>query len=211
MFTLDDPYFRHANLPFGFKALDMHPPYEFLVTISGSGEGTVEIGATTSSAEDTGGQSDFSIDDPASGGTVPRLEPGGTHGCGSLHLSRRGPFKTFHDGISYKAGEAIDLLFVATRYVPDETSIPQEACSGWAAGQSTGALPGLWDQSLFQRGSTTLIYSYEVQPGDSDTDGILLGENPLGRNANYDTVDCHSRTPVDLHLPAMQLACRPGS
>ena len=57
--------------------LDHNFPLRILVTISGSGEGTVEIGATTSSAEDTGGQSDFTIGNPASGATVPRINLGG--------------------------------------------------------------------------------------------------------------------------------------
>ena len=54
-FNLDDPDFRYAGLLFG-NAPNVASSYEFLVTISGSGEGTVELGATTSSAEDTGGQ-----------------------------------------------------------------------------------------------------------------------------------------------------------
>ena len=181
---------------------------EFLVTISGSGEGTVEIGATTSSAEDTGGQSDFSIDDPASGGTVPRMSLAG-HTASVLFIYHAEVLSKPHDGISYKAGDRIDLLFVASRYV-DETSIPQEAAFWLGSGAEHRRSARYVGSSLYAVDTHSFFYSYEVQSGDSDADGILLSENPLGRNANYDTVDYFSKTPVDLHVPAMQLGADRG-
>ena len=45
-----------------------------------------------------------------------------------------------------------------------------------------------------------------MQPGDVDTDGILLAENSLGRNENFDYVDYFSNVPVDLSMPAVQQA-----
>ena len=123
-FTLDDLDFRRAGLLFG-NGLNFVSSYEFLVTISGSGEGTVEIGATTSSAEDTGGQSNFSIDDPASGGTVPRMSLAG-HTAAVPFIYHAEVISKPHDGNTYKAGDRIDLSFVVPRYM-DETNIPQEA------------------------------------------------------------------------------------
>ena len=49
-----------------------------------------------------------------------------------------------------------------------------------------------------------MFYSYEVQAGDVDSDGILLGENTLGLNANFDYVDFYSNVPVALSFPAQQ-------
>ena len=114
-----------------------------------------------------------------------------------------------NDGISYKAGDQIDLLFVATRYV-DETSIPQEAGFWLGSGAEHRRSARFVGSALNGAEVHTLIYSYEVQPGDSDTDGILLGENALGRNANYGIVEAFSRTPADLHMPAMQLGADRG-
>ena len=201
-FPLDDLDFRRAGLLFG-NALHFASSYEFLVTISGSGEGTVEIGATTSSAEDTGGQSNFSIDDPASGGTVPRMSLAG-HTAAVPFIYHAEVISKPHDGNTYKAGDRIDLSFVVPRYI-DETNIPQEATFWLGSGAEHRRSARYVGSPLTSVDVHSLIYSYEVQSGDSDADGILLGENALGRNANYDTVDYFSRAPVDLHVPAMQL------
>ena len=178
------------------------------MTISGSGEGTVEIGATTSSAEDTGGQSNFSIDDPASGGTVPRMSLAG-HTAAVPFIYHAEVISKPHDGNTYKAGDRIDLSFVVPRYI-DETNIPQEATFWLGSGAEHRRSARYVGSPLTSVDVHSLIYSYEVQSGDSDADGILLGENALGRNANYDTVDYFSRAPVDLHVPAMQLGADRG-
>ena len=206
-FTLDDPYFRRAGLIFGNTPNDASS-FEFLVTISGSGEGTVEIGATTSSAEDTGGQSNFSIDNPASGDTVPQISLVG-HAAVVPFIYHAEVLSKPHDGNTYKAGDRIDLQFVVPRYV-DETNIPQEATFWLGSGAEHRRSARYVGSPLVNTDVHSLIYSYEVQSGDNDTDGILVGENPLGRNANYDTVDYFSRTPVDLHMPAMQLGANQG-
>ena len=207
-FTLDDPYFRHANLPFGFALLDI-TSLEFLVTISGSGEGTVEIGATTSLAEDTGGQSDFSIDDPASGGTVPRMSLGG-HTAAVPFIYHAEVLSKPLDGNTYKAGDRIDLLFVAPSYV-DETTIPQEATFWLGSGAEHRRSARFVGSALFVVDIHSFFYSYEVQPGDSDTDGILLGENASGTQRELRHCGSYfSRTPADLHMPAMQLGADRG-
>ena len=206
-FTLDDPDFRRAALLFGSTPLDTSS-YELLVTISGSGEGTVEIGATTSSAEDMGGQRGFSIDNPASGGTAPRMSLAG-HTAAVPFIYHAEVLSKPHDGNTYKASDRIDLLFVASRYL-DETTIPQEATFWLGSGAEHRRSARYVGAALYVVDSYSYFYSYEVQAGDSDTDGILLGESPLGRNANYDTVDYYSNTPADLHVPAMQLGADRG-
>ena len=206
-FTLDDPDFRRAALLFGNTPVDTSS-YELLVTISGSGEGTVEIGATTSSAEDMGGQRGFSIDNPASGGTAPRMSLAG-HTAAVPFIYHAEVLSKPHDGNTYKASDRIDLLFVASRYL-DETTIPQEATFWLGSGAEHRRSARYVGAALYVVDSYSYFYSYEVQAGDSDTDGILLGESPLGRNANYDTVDYYSNTPADLHVPAMQLGADRG-
>ena len=51
------------------------------------------------------------------------------------------------------------------------------------------------------------LFSYKVQPGDTDTDGIYIGADPLGDNAG---IDSHAETtpavPAYLRLAANQLA-----
>ena len=58
-FTINQAYLRHALLESGSL---VGFPYE--VTITGSGDGTVEIGATASSGQDTGGVARWTIADP---------------------------------------------------------------------------------------------------------------------------------------------------
>ena len=55
-------------------------------------------------------------------------------------------------------------------------------------------------------GKHYVVYEYTVRAGDEDTDGILLGANPLGQNANFDlTLEDQNQVPADLTLPAVQL------
>ena len=59
MFTIGQTYIRHAEM----KAAAFSG-FTYEVTIAGSGSGTVEIGATASDGQDTGGQAGWTIADP---------------------------------------------------------------------------------------------------------------------------------------------------
>ena len=200
VFSLDDPFHARANLP--FAALRPGPGYfSFRISIGGSGEGSVEIGATTSSAEDTGGQSGFNIGDPDSGATVPRFGLVG-HTAAVRYIYHAEVISKPADGASYKAGEHIAVLFLISRAVSPANA---PATAGIWLGDGAEHYRAAQRVGSHQFGGfQTLIYSYEVQAGDADADGILLAENTLGRNEDFDFVDYFSNVPVDLSMPAVQ-------
>ena len=206
VFTLDDPFHGRANVPFADLQQPRSGYFSFRISISGSGEGSVEIGATTSSAEDTGGQSGFIIDDPASGATGPRFGLVG-HTAAVRYIYHAEVISEPADGASYKAGEHIDVLFLISNQVSPANAPAMagmwlgDGAERYRAAQHVG--------SHYYGGLQALIYSYEVQAGDVDADGILLAENTLGRNENFDFVDYFSNVPVDLSMPAVQLGNRP--
>ena len=200
VFSLGDPFHTRANVPLaGLRSESAS--FSFRISISGSGEGSVEIGATTSSAEDTSGQSGFSIGNPASGATVPRFGLVG-HTAAVRYIYHAEVMSKPADGASYKAGEHIAVLFLVSRVVSPANAPPMagiwlgDGAEHYRAAQRVG--------SHQFGGFQTLIYSYEVQAGDADADGILLAENTLGRNENFDFVDYLSNVPVDLSMPAVQ-------
>ena len=88
--------------------------FDLTMTISGEGAGTAEIGATASSAEDTGGQSGFTIQNPTSGGTIPRFTLVG-HTAAVPFIYHAEVLSEPGDGTSYKVGDAIDILFLITQ------------------------------------------------------------------------------------------------
>ena len=200
VFSLGDPFHTRANVPLaGLRSESAS--FSFRISIGGSGEGSVEIGATTSSAEDTSGQSGFSIGNPASGATVPRFGLVG-HTAAVRYIYHAEVMSKPADGASYKAGEHIAVLFLVSRAVSPANAPPMagiwlgDGAEHYRAAQRVG--------SHEFGGFQTLVYSYEVQAGDADADGILLAENTLGRNENFDFVDYLSNVPVDLSMPAVQ-------
>ena len=199
-FVLANP--ARANVMPGYRDLDW-TSLSFELTIGGTGAGTVEIGLTASSAQDAGGQSGFSIGDPPSGGMVPRLELLGHVGAVPFLLGGE-IISSPEDGIAYRAGERIEAYFYTSRSTGN-TGHPSEAVL-WLGNSEEHRRVARFAGALWEGyESTRLVYSYTVQNGDADTDGILLGENPLGRNADADFVDSESGIPYDLSLPETQL------
>ena len=125
LFTLEDPYHARANAPFTESLVPRPLHYEYAMTISGVGEGTVEIGATASSAQDTGGQSGFGIQNPASGGTVPRFSLVG-HTAAVPFIYHAEIMSSPDDEASYKAGERVELIVLVSRNIV-LTNLPPEA------------------------------------------------------------------------------------
>ena len=198
VFTLDDPYQRLADLITSDTAV-----VEYTITINGTGSGSVEIGATTAGGEDTGGLQGMRIANPPSGETVPRFSLHGHDGVIPF-IYHAEVISNPADGAAYKAGERIEASIVFSRGI--EGRFPQEA-ELWlgTAGAEQSRTAGLVAE--FPSGSFhQAVYAYTVQSGDTDTDGIRLGENPLGRNADFDaTLEHNSAVPADLTLPAIQL------
>ena len=202
LFTLDDPYHRRANVVFGIHN-EAIPYFDLTMTISGEGAGTAELGATAVSAEDTGGQSGFAIQNPTSGGTIPRFTLVG-HTAAIPFIYHAEVLSEPGDGTSYKVGDAIDIVFLITQFPEVNQSAPNEAVlwlGNGAEHQRNAHLVAILTHQNFR----ALLYSYEVQSGDSDTDGILIGDNPLGRNDDFALVGPFSGVPVDLTLSAAQM------
>ena len=203
VFTIDQTYLRHAELTATFP-----PGFSYEVTITGSGSGTVEIGATASSGQDTGGLAEWTIADPPTNETVPRLSLQG-HEHANPFITHAEIVSAPEDGTSYRAGEQIAVLFVFSAHLSGTFPATVDLWLGAGAAQRREArLVAQYRQSLFHHA----VYAYTVQSGDSDTDGILIGENPLGRNADFALAKLPPflvvnppYVPVDLTLPSMQL------
>ena len=200
VFALQYPDDVRANLSLGSGGTS-RTHFDVAMTISGMGDGSVELGATTSSAEDTGGQGGFSIHDPATGSTIPRFSLVG-HTAAVPYIYHTEIVSKPADGTSYKAGEYIDVLIVPSRILSNsDESREIELWFGNGAENRRNA------QLVSATAITSLgglLFSYEVQPGDTDSDGILLGVNALGHNPNFDLVDIYSNVPAELSMSALQ-------
>ena len=202
VFTINQAYLRHAGLESGSLA-----GFTYEVTIAGSGDGTVEIGATASSGQDTDGVARWTIADPPTNTTIPRFSLQG-HEHVNPSITHTEVISEPEDGMSYKAGEQIAVLFVFSRDLSGTFPATADLWFGTGAAQRREAsLVAEYPQGLFHHA----VYAYTVQSGDQDTDGILLGENPLGRNADFALAAAPPlfgvtpHVPVDLTLSATQL------
>ena len=203
VFTFGQTYIRHAEL----RAAALSG-FTYEVTIAGSGSGTVEIGATASDGQDTGGLTRWAIADPPTNETVPRLSLRG-HEHANPFITHAEIISAPEDGTSYRAGEQIAVLFVFSGALIGTFPATADLWLGAGAAQRREAsLAAQYPQSDYHHA----VYAYTVQSGDSDTDGILLGENPLGRNADFALARrpplfgvTAPYVPVDLTLPSMQL------
>ena len=202
VFTINQAYLRHAGLKSGSLV-----GFTYEVTITGSGDGTVEIGATASSGQDTGGVARWTIADPPTNTTVPRFSVQG-HEHVNPFITHAEIISAPEDGMSYKAGERIEVLFAFSNLVSGTFPATADLWFGIGAVQRREAsLVAEYTQGFFHHA----IYAYTVQSGDADTDGILLGENPLGRNADFalasapPTFGVAAHVPVDLTLSSTQL------
>ena len=202
VFTINQAFIRHARLVSATLA-----GHTYEVTITGSGEGTVEIGATASSGQDTGGMARWTIADPPTNTTIPRFSLQG-HEHANPFITHTEIISEPEDGMSYKAGEQIAVLFIFNKFLSGTFPATADLWFGTGAAQRREAsLVAEYAQGLFHHA----VYAYTVQSGDQDTDGILLGENPLGRNADFALAlrppifGVVPHVPVDLTLSATQL------
>ena len=110
--------------------------------------------------------------------------------------------------MSYKAGERIEVLFIFNKFLSGTFPATADLWFGTGAAQRREAsLVVEYAQGVRHHA----VYAYTVQSGDADTDGILLGENPLGRNADFALAleppeyRVPAYVPADLTLSATQL------
>ena len=201
VFSLDDPFQQLAQIHYDAVTYEL--------TISGTGSGTVEIGATASSGQDEGGLSWWGVADPPSGKSIPRFKLHGYEDTNPF-IYHAEIISSPDDGTTYRAGERIEVFVVLTE--PLRGPVPAEA-EIWLGTQAQHrrAASLVSELVVYQdfEGRTSFatfaVYAYTVQTGDRDTDGILLGENPLGRNANADLRSRSGGMPADLTYEAIQL------
>ena len=172
---------------------------EYSLTVEGKGDGHIELEATLNiegHADDAIG-----IEFNAVGGTELRARLDGYEGelpeviYGDVTSSPE-------DGSAYTAGERIEFLFVFNYPMdfPESLVLPFWLGDG-AEHRREAELIGSYE---FR--SHYLVFAYTVRSGDTDTDGIYIGTDPLGDNAG---VEFHLKGsaafPAYLRLGANQL------
>ena len=169
----------------------------YYAEIRGSGTGSIELAGITNIGVTSGiGFDEFQ------GGLRPKVRLSGHEGA-IPNLIYSDVVSSPPNGTAYAAGDRIDMMFVFTWPVdvPEGLTLPL-----WL-GNGAGSLreASLVANRLFEYGH--LIFAYTVQPGDTDTDGIYIGADPLGDNAG---IDIHAKdtpaVPAYLLLAANQLA-----
>ena len=116
VFSLDDPFQQLAQIHYDAVTYEL--------TISGAGSGTVEIGATASSGQDSGGLSWWGVADPPSGKSIPRFKLHGYEDTNPF-IYHAEIISSPDDGTTYRAGERIEVFVVLTE--PLRGPVPAEA------------------------------------------------------------------------------------
>ena len=178
-FTLSGPVMRFGNAGDQFfgKGLD------FFIDIDGSGTGSVELVGAAGRGADPGGVSGLSFGAQIVGEPLnpPQMRLSG-HEVSIPQLIYGDVVSSPPDGTTYAAGDRIDMLFLFTQPVdvPEDLVVPFWLGNGAEHRREASLLGDAGD--VFTR----LIFTYTVQPGDTDTDGIYIGADPLGDNAGVD-------------------------
>ena len=85
------------------------------------------------------------------------------------------------NGTAYTAGENIEFLVTFSI----EIALPETPVeAAFWLGDGSEHMRHARLVNHFEGNYYNLVFAYTVQPGDIDTDGVLLGENPLGTNAD---------------------------
>ena len=202
-FTLSEPSemkFGNVGLPPGRLGGGLGAFTTYQVEIHGSGAGSVELAGTTSETSDPGAVSGISFP-----GTLNVLKPqmrlSGHEGM-IPNLIYADVVSSPPNGSAYAAGDRIDLLFVFSQNVDIEDGhvVPIWLGNGAQHRREARLGTGLYIDYVY------LIFSYTVQAGDTDTDGIYIGADPLGDNAGFDLHASYSSAiPAYVRLAANQL------
>ena len=176
------------------------------VYLTASGSGYVELGTTASMEEDSPGAYRWSIADSVyrstDGGTtyteqtsahLPRLSVVG-HTTETLRILAADIVSEPYDGVAYAAGERIEariFLNGAVRALATPLTVPLHFGDEAQHRREAGLATIRGDYTSFSLHPTSpqlreyvLYFAYTVQPGDMDTDGVVLGANPLGTESD---------------------------
>ena len=173
-FTLDDELVQWGTL----HSLQSSGVY-FLI-VEGSGAGSIQLNATASYGKDSGGASGISFfrDPGVSPTSIPQLSLSGHQGA-TPEIVYGDVISSPEDGAAYTAGERIVMLYAFTRPldIPESFALPFWLGNG-AEHRREAELVESYDRAF-----GFLVFAYTVQSGDTDTDGIYIGADPLGDNA----------------------------
>ena len=200
-FTLTGPAgVKFGNVGYipGTVIVGKGPAYD--IKISGAGAGSIELAGTSQNVSDPGVVSRLFFT-RASNVTEPKVGVAGHRGA-IPQLIYGDVVSSPPNGTAYAAGDRIDLLFVFSQNVDilDGYVIPI-----WLGNGAQHRREARLDSGIFID-YTYLIFSYTVQAGDTDTDGIYIGADPLGDNAGFDLHASYSSAiPAYVRLAANQL------
>ena len=106
------------------------------------------------------------------------------------------------NGSAYAAGEHIEMLYVLTRPVNGAESFSVPFWLGNGAQHRREAELVVSREDVYQ----TLLFAYTVQPGDTDSDGIYIGADPFGDNADAG-IHREGRAPFPLTSRGPRTSC----
>ena len=200
-FTLTGPAgvtFGNVGYIPGSVIVGKGPAYD--IKISGSGAGSIELAGTSQNVSDPGVVSRLFFT-RASNVTEPKVGVSGHRGA-IPQLIYGDVVSSPPNGSAYAAGDRIDLLFVTTRPMNDPEGLTLPFWLGNGAEHRREA--GLVKDIFIEFGCR--LFSYTVQAGDTDADGIYIGADPLGDNAGIDSHAADTpAVPAYLRLAANQL------
>ena len=197
-FTLSGP----SGVSFGNVGwADFGEIYRYQILISGSGAGSVELVGTDSKGSDGGAVSGLAFDHFQEG-LRPQVRLSGHEGA-IPNLIYGDVVSSPPNGSAYAAGDRIVFLFVFTRPVefPQGITVPFWLGNGAEDRREARLIenPDGYYEHLF--------FTYTVQPGDTDNDGIYIGADPLGDNSGIGFYAADTPAlPASMRLAANQLA-----
>ena len=201
-FTLSEPSemkFGNVGIPPGRAGGGPGVTVSYQMEVHGSGDGSVELAGTTSTASDTGAVSGISFNPRDV--LIPQMRLSGHEGM-IPNLIYGDVVSSPLNGSAYAAGDRIDLLFVFSQNVdiPDGHVVPIWLGDGAEHRREARFVTGLYIDFAY------LFFSYTVQAADTDTNGIYIGADPLGDNSGIDFLASYgSAIPADVRLAANQL------
>ena len=171
----------------------------FNVRIRGAGEGSIELAGIAGRTSDPGRVGGLGFD-TSFGPTIPKVGLLGHVGA-IPDIVYAEVISRPENGSAYAAGERIDLLVVFTDWVdfPEGTVLPFWLGNGAEHRREAHFV------TETKGDLNSLYFSYTVQPGDTDTDGIYIGADPFGDNAAIEfRSEENPAVPAHLTLPANQ-------
>ena len=218
-FTLNTPAVaRHGAVTSPYDPNFENSSLLFQLIVQGSGSGSIELKATRISGTDSDSATGWSLrrDSSSAGFHVPKVQLLG-YDAKIPQLFYGDVISSPINGTAYAAGERIEFLYL----FPTSAAFPAEpVVQFWLGNGAEHRREAPFVRPLeteIQEGRHLMsgfVAAYTVQPGDTDTDGVYIGAQPIGDNASaevesayvgLDDPQIYSDVPADLLWPARQL------